>query len=384
MKFTTTPAQTIAGRTPQFRKLFTVGAAMLLMAACASTPTAPTGSAEVRSKLTMLRTNPELASRAPIEIQAAELAVTAAERPERDLAMARHLVLIADQKVDIASAWAQSRLYEDQRADLTARTEAVRLDARTREADRARNDAANARTQASVARNDASAARTDTDFARQQAAIARSAASSAQSDANVARGQAATARTDADVARDQAASARSTADAALDQAAMSRAAANAARNDTAIAQGQTSAARSDADAARAETAELQRQINELNALVTDRGLVVTLGDVLFETGNSDLRGGTANNLDKLGAFLNRFDNRTVTIEGHTDSVGDDNSNQSLSQRRADSVKNYLVMQGVVGSRMTATGMGEGSPIASNESPTGRTQNRRVEVIISNE
>ncbi|MDP1931235.1 MAG: OmpA family protein [Gammaproteobacteria bacterium] len=360
-----------------FKKLFTVGAAILVLTACASAPTAPDGAAAVRTKLTMLRTNAELASRAPIEIQAAELAVVAAEQPERDRVVARHLVLIADQKVDIAGAWAQSRLYEDQRAELSARSEAVRLDARTREADRARNDAANARTQASVARSDADAARSDTDFARQQAAIARNAASSAQSDANVARDQAASSRTAADVARDQAAMARNDA--------------NAARSATAVAQGQTSAARSDANAARndadiarAEAADLQRQINELNAMVTERGLVVTLGDVLFETGNSELRGGTPNNLDKLAAFLNEFPDRTVVIEGHTDSVGDDTSNQNLSQRRADSVKNYLIMQRVVGSRMTAFGLGEGSPIADNASPTGRQQNRRVEVIISNQ
>jgi outer membrane protein OmpA-like peptidoglycan-associated protein len=338
-KLTTLPIQAPPA---QFRKLLIVTATMLLITACASAPRVPEGSADVRSRLTVLRTNPELASRAPIEIQAAELAVVAAETPQQDVDMARHLVLIADQKVEIAGAWAQSRLYEDQRADLSARSEAMRLDARTREADRARQDA-------NTARNQASSARSDTDFARQQAAIAQNAAS--------------TALAVADTARDQAA---------------------AARNDASAARSDANVARNDAGVARAETAELQRQITELNAQITDRGLVVTLGDVLFETGNAQLRGGTPNNLDKLAAFLNRFETRTVMIEGHTDSVGSDISNMSLSQRRADSVQAYLVSQGVARSRISSDGKGEGSPVADNESPTGRQQNRRVEVIISNQ
>lgn len=330
-------------------KLSALAAAMLLMAACASAPVAPPGSAAVRANLTALRTNPELASRAPVEIQAAEVAVVAAEVPREDEAMGQHLVLIADQKVQIAGAWAQSRLYEDERVALSARSDAMRLEARTREADLARRDASIARSsadiardQAAVARSDANAARTDTDFARQQAAIAQTAASSARSVADAARNQAAAARSDA------------------------------------------TQARGDADQARAETEALQREITALNAQITDRGLVVTLGDVLFETGNAQLRGGIPNNLDKLADFLKRFDTRTVMIEGHTDSVGSDDSNMSLSQRRADSVQAYLVGQGVAAQRISADGKGEGSPIADNDSPTGRQQNRRVEVIISNQ
>ena len=341
---------------PSSLKLATLSATLLLMVACASAPEAPAGSAAARASLTSLRTNPALASLAPVEIQSAELAVVAAERPSKDEEAGRHLVLIADQKVQIARAWAQSRLLEDQRVALSARTDAMRLEARTREADLARRDASVARSsadiardQAAVARSDANAARTDTDFARQQAAIAQTAASSARSVADAARNQAATARNDATAARSDA---------------------NVARND--------------ADLARAENEALQLEITALNAQITDRGLVVTLGDVLFETGNSQLRGGIPNNLDKLADFLQRFDTRTVMIEGHTDSVGSDDSNMSLSQRRADSVQAYLVGQGVAAARISADGKGEGAPIADNESPTGRQQNRRVEVIISNQ
>lgn len=167
------------------------------------------------------------------------------------------------------------------------------------------------------------------------------------------------------------------------EADIARSDAKIARTDADIARSQADMARMDTDAAKQKAADLQRQISELNAKATERGLVVTLGDVLFATGRSELKGGSASNLSKLAAFLNQYPDRTVLIEGHTDNVGNDASNVSLSQRRADSVKSYLMGQGVGAARLTSSGMGEGSPTAGNESATGRQQNRRVEVVISN-
>jgi len=143
------------------------------------------------------------------------------------------------------------------------------------------------------------------------------------------------------------------------------------------------AAKLDAEAARKQAEDLQRQVAELNAKATDRGLVVTLGDVLFETGKAELKGGAAVNLAKLSAFLNQHPDRTVTIEGHTDSVGSDEYNQGLSQRRANSVQQFLVAQGIAASRLTAVGKGENFPVAGNDDNAGRQMNRRVEVIIAN-
>lgn len=142
-------------------------------------------------------------------------------------------------------------------------------------------------------------------------------------------------------------------------------------------------ARLDTQAAQQENAELQREIAELNAKATERGLVITLGDLLFATGKSDLKGGASAHLDKLAGFLNQHKDRTIVIEGHTDNVGSDTTNFSLSQRRAESVKSYLVSQGVDSSRIQTFGKGEGNPVADNDSSTGRQQNRRVEVIIVN-
>jgi outer membrane protein OmpA-like peptidoglycan-associated protein len=132
-----------------------------------------------------------------------------------------------------------------------------------------------------------------------------------------------------------------------------------------------------------QAAELQRQIDVLQAKPTDRGLIVTLGDVLFDTGKASLKAGATSNLNKLVAFLNEYSDRTVLIEGYTDSVGSEDYNQGLSERRADSVKSYLAGQGIGSIRLSASGKGESDPVASNDSAAGRQQNRRVEVIISN-
>lgn len=142
-------------------------------------------------------------------------------------------------------------------------------------------------------------------------------------------------------------------------------------------------AREDAQTARLKQEELAPKLAELNARETARGIVITLGDVLFATGRSELTGSAPEGLRKLAEFLGEYPDRQITIEGHTDSIGSAESNVSLSERRASSVQAFLANQGVAGNRMRALGMGEGSPIASNESPTGRQQNRRVEVIIEN-
>jgi outer membrane protein OmpA-like peptidoglycan-associated protein len=143
------------------------------------------------------------------------------------------------------------------------------------------------------------------------------------------------------------------------------------------------AAKADAASSEQRAATLQKQLDDLQALPTDRGLVLTLGDTLFTSGNADLKATAAGNLDKLVAFLGEYPNRNALIEGYTDSVGSEDYNQSLSQRRAESVKAYLVKRGIGSTRLVASGNGESSPVAGNESAAGRQENRRVEIIISN-
>ena len=153
--------------------------------------------------------------------------------------------------------------------------------------------------------------------------------------------------------------------------------------DADIAREDARLARGDAEAARLKEEELKRQLDELNAKETERGIVITLGDVLFATGRAELTGGAPEGLRKLALFLGQYPDRNIVIEGHTDSIGSDNANLILSQRRADTVQSFLANQGVSTTRMRTVGLGEGSPIAGNDSATGRQQNRRVEVIIEN-
>ena len=300
-----TPARTI-------QALSAAAFAALLLAACSSTPTRPMGADAARANLTQLQADPQLVRLAPVALKDAETAVIAAEAPQKDVDVGNHLVVIADRKVEIARAQAQSRLLEDQRKTLAEQREAARLEARTREADKARADANVARGDANMARRDANAARSDANISRVQA----------------------------------------------------------------------DSARADTEAALLQADDLQRQLTELNARTTERGLVVTLGDVLFASGRAELKGGTPSNLAKLAAFLNKYQDRTVFIEGHTDSSGSDEANRSLSERRAGAVRSYLISQGVAANRITSSGLGEGTPVASNASSTGRAQNRRVEVIIA--
>lgn len=268
-----------------YAKLITAAAVSLLLAACSAQIEKPEGADAARMKLAKLQADPQLASRAPLAIKEAEAAVRNADQPQPDIEEGKHLVFIADHKIDIAAAQAQTRLLVDQRKTLSEQREKARLDSRTREADKAHDVAA--------------------------------------------------------------------------------------------------AARGDADDARRQAEDLQKQLDALNAKETDRGLVITLGDVLFDTARAELKSGATMHLSKLAAFLTQYPDRTVAIEGYTDSVGSEDYNFDLSQRRADSVKSFLVGQGIASSRLTTVGKGENAPVASNESASGRQQNRRVEVVIAN-
>lgn len=145
---------------------------------------------------------------------------------------------------------------------------------------------------------------------------------------------------------------------------------------------QAELAREAAERERDRAEEYRRQLEELQAKKTDRGWVMNLeGDVLFATGKSQLMPGALRTMDKLATFLNQSTNKTVVVEGHTDSRGGDEYNLRLSEQRAESVRDALITRGVNASRISARGYGEARPIAGNDSEAGRQQNRRVEIII---
>ena len=135
------------------------------------------------------------------------------------------------------------------------------------------------------------------------------------------------------------------------------------------------------DQAAEEAARLQAEVDALKAKPTPRGLVLTLGDVLFDTGRAELNPGAARKLDQLAQFLNEHPDRRVQIDGFTDSVGSDSYNEDLSRRRADAVKSSLMSRGVDSSRISTQGYGKAYPVANNNDSGGRQLNRRVEVVI---
>jgi outer membrane protein OmpA-like peptidoglycan-associated protein len=152
----------------------------------------------------------------------------------------------------------------------------------------------------------------------------------------------------------------------------------------ATASADANAARQQAAAAQAQAAELQRELAELQAQQTDRGMLVTLGDVLFEFGRAEIKPAAHTAIAKLADYLKQHPDRRVLIEGFTDSVGSDQANLTLSQRRSQSVAAALRAQGVDPARIEARGYGEAYPVASNASTSDRAMNRRVEVYISND
>jgi outer membrane protein OmpA-like peptidoglycan-associated protein len=138
-------------------------------------------------------------------------------------------------------------------------------------------------------------------------------------------------------------------------------------------------------AAEALRAQLLEQFNRvLETRDTPRGLVVNMGDVLFATGKYDLRPEAQIVLAKLSGIILSHPGLNLAVEGYTDSVGSDDFNLKLSQQRADTVRDYLVSQGLPDNTVTATGFGKSDPVADNATPTGRQQNRRVEIVVSGE
>ena len=142
--------------------------------------------------------------------------------------------------------------------------------------------------------------------------------------------------------------------------------------------------RETAERERQRAEELASRVNELEAQQTERGLVLTLGDVLFDFDRADLQPGGLRAVDELAKFLNEYPERNILIEGFTDNIGSEKYNENLSQRRAASVQQALLNRGISNNRIRIRGYGVQYPVASNQTEAGRQQNRRVEVIISNQ
>jgi outer membrane protein OmpA-like peptidoglycan-associated protein len=233
----------------------------------------------------------------------------------------------------------------------------------------------------------------------QAAAAAREAKARADAEAEAKRrAEAEQARLQAEQAKAEAEKAKAEALAAAQEAARQKEEAEKAKAE-ALAQQQALAAEAEqakAAAAQSETlrqqaenekAELRaRLLQQLNSILstrdTARGLIANMSDVLFRSGSFELAPGARERLAKVSGIILAYPSLHLAVEGHTDSVGSDEYNQNLSEQRAEAVRNYFVQQGIPSDSVTAQGFGKTEPIASNDTPYGRQQNRRVELILS--
>ncbi len=221
---------------------------------------------------------------------------------------------------------------------------------------------------------------------RAQSDQARAEMAKAQAESDTARAQAAKAQAESDTARAQSDASKAQMDA---DRAKSEMEANQASSANALSAAQADAEKSRLAAQQAEAdkaamrTKLSEQLNRvLQTRDSARGLIVSMSDVLFDTGKYSLKPGAREKLAKVAGILIAYPGLNVEVGGYTDNVGGDSMNQTLSENRASSVRDYLVQQGVANNTVTAKGFGNTSPVASNDNSSGRQQNRRVELLVS--
>ncbi len=315
----TSPAATVP------RALVT-GAALatlsIILGACSSMPDRNAALDQARSRFNQAQADSQVVALAPDELSRAGDSLRVADKAWTDgvgTTTVNHLAYMAGQRVTVAQETASSKAAQAIVASAGAERDRMRLESRTIEAEVAKR-------QLSVAQQDAMRA---TDIANANAGIAADARANATASANLA-------------AREQANAANSA----------------------------------------AMVANLEMQLNELNARKTERGMVVTLGDVLFNTGDSQLLASGNSSMLKLANVFRTNPQRTATIEGYTDSVGSANANYTLSERRASAVMSALVGLGVPPDRLSTRAHGEDDPVANNDTAAGRQLNRRVEIVFA--
>ncbi len=317
------------------------GGLCLALAACQSAPKKDLALERVRTSLNQLEADETLTGYAPLALGEAERALRRAEQATKPLER-EHLIYMAEKQIEIARAMAQREQSLEAYDELEDERNAMRVRASELETAQAREEAAQARLLMAASAEDAERRRREAEAAREQELSASR---------------------EAEMAREEAEQARRLADSRASEAEL---------------------ARREAELAMAQMDSLKRQLENLQLRETESGVVVTLGDVLFNTGETELRDEAMTSLVEVVDLLQTEPDKAIRIEGHTDATGPAETNLRLSQERADSVMAALVSLGVDAGRMKAVGMGEDFPIASNEDEEGRSSNRRVDVILLDE
>jgi outer membrane protein OmpA-like peptidoglycan-associated protein len=272
-----------------------------------------------------------------------------------------------DKKPLIAVSREAVQTAEDARAIAVKKMDDVRLA-------NERQDSADAQTRSQAQADNAIRQKdqAESDTAKAEAARVQADSDAAKAQADAASAQAATAKAQSDMANSQAASANAVASAQAD--------ADQARLAAQQAQQATQAAETDKAAMRAKLSEQLNSI--LQTRDSARGLIVSMSDVLFDTGKYSLKPGAREKLAKVAGILLAYPGLNIEVGGYTDNVGADAMNQTLSENRAGSVRDYLVQEGVATNSVSAKGFGNSLPVASNDNSAGRQQNRRVELLVS--
>jgi OOP family OmpA-OmpF porin len=287
-----------------------------------------------RATYAQAKANPDVEAYAPVALIDAGKALQAAEQA-RDYTTMEHRAYLAEKKSQIAVTLAEGKMAEREAERLRREEAEILIQKREREAELAKKEAERAKWLALEKATEAEKAKMEAEERAREVEKARDEAEARFREAEAARR------------------------AALAEATKAR-------------------------RAKAEVEQLMKELSDLKAQQTERGIVLTIGDVLFATGKADLSPDAIRNVDKLADFLQAHPKRNVLIEGHTDNVGSDEFNLTLSQDRADAVEEQLLARGIDPGRITTKGYGKKYPIATNDTPAGRQQNRRVEVIILNE
>lgn len=347
-----------------------------LLAGCASAPEKNAALARARSAYEQARANPEIAKIAPVSMHEASQALKKAEQA-KDSDEIEHLAYIAERRSRIAVAEAEQKIAQKAEEELIRQKESIVREAREFES-RASEDITVAKAQeADRLKQEAEAklreiqmAKVEAESLAVQAEKARQEAESKASELEQAREKARAKALEADHARKEA-------DAKARELEMAKKAAEAKRLEA-------ESARAKAEKAVDAPKQLENELLALKARQEDRGVVLTLGYILFETKKAELMSGAMRTIDTLAEFLKKNPKRNVLVEGFTDSSGSEAFNLELSQMRADAVRNALTEKGIAAERITAKGYGIQFPVAGNETEAGRQQNRRVEIIILDE
>ena len=313
-----------------------------LLTACVGAPKKDLAMERVRTQFNELQNNQELVGFAPLAVREAERAVRTAETHSGNDTQRLHLIYMADRRIQLAYAMAQKEQMKEELVGFEREHSNLLVRGSQLEADQARQEAEQALRLSQANEEDAERSRRAAEQANEREAVSARSASQALEEAQQAKALAESSATEAGLARRE------------------------------------------ADLSAAQADSLRRQLDNLQLRQTESGVVVTLGDVLFETGQSELKAEAQTSLVEVVDLLQSEPDKQIRIEGHTDATGTATSNLILSEQRSKAVLNALANLGVDRTRITAVGMGEDFPIASNETEEGKGRNRRVDVILLDE